>query len=88
MFDLESVLGHPGAVRFLHLVRAGGLPMAVASGSANCAAVLEAAGIANRFDARVDDQALERDHLGGRPTAASFAFAARIVVPDLADLLA
>jgi beta-phosphoglucomutase family hydrolase len=73
----QGVEAYPGSVRFLHAVRGAGLRTAVVSSSANCREVLEAAGIADLFDARVDGTTIERDHLGGKPAPDSFLAAAR-----------
>jgi beta-phosphoglucomutase family hydrolase len=67
----------PGSVRFVHAVRDAGLRTAVVSSSANCSQVLEAAAIADLFDARVDGVTIERDHLAGKPAPDAFLAAAR-----------
>ena len=73
----HGVEPYPGSVRFLHAVRGAGLPAAVVSSSANCREVLEAAGIADLFDVRVDGTTIERDQLSGKPAPDSFLAAAR-----------
>jgi beta-phosphoglucomutase family hydrolase len=73
----EGVEAFPGSVRFVEAVRAAGLRRAVVSSSANCAAVLEAAGMAALFDVRVDGTTVERDHLAGKPAPDTFLAAAR-----------
>ena len=73
----DGVQAYPGSVRFVHGVRAAGLRAAVVSSSANCREVLEAAGIADLFDARVDGVTIERDHLAGKPAPDMFLAAAR-----------
>ena len=73
----HGVEAYPGSVRFLHAVRGAGLRTAVVSSSANCRQVLEAAGIADLFDARVDGLTIEREHLAGKPAPDSFLAAAR-----------
>ena len=52
---------------------------AVVSSSDNCAAVLEAAGIAQLFDARVDGTDITRLDLKGKPAPDAFLEAARRV---------
>jgi len=54
-----------------------GLGRAVVSSSANCAAVLDAAGIANLFEVRIDGITVESDHLAGKPAPETFLAAAR-----------
>jgi beta-phosphoglucomutase family hydrolase len=73
----QGVDAYPGSVRFLRSVRAGGLRTAVVSSSANCREVLEAAGIVDLFDVRVDGTTIERDRLAGKPAPDSFLAAAR-----------
>jgi beta-phosphoglucomutase family hydrolase len=81
----RGVEAYPGSVRFLHAVRDAGLATAVVSSSANCREVLEAAGIAELFDVRVDGTTIERDHLHGKPAPDSFLAAARYIgVPPAA----
>jgi beta-phosphoglucomutase family hydrolase len=73
----QGVEAYPGSVRFLHAVRGAGLRTAVVSSSANCREVLEAAGMADLFDVRVDGITIERDHLAGKPAPDAFLAAAR-----------
>ena len=56
-----------------------GIKTAVVSSSDNCAAVLEAAGIAQLFDARVDGTDITRLELKGKPAPDAFLEAARRV---------
>ena len=56
-------------MRFVHAVRDAGLRRAVVSSSANCREVLEAAGIADLFEERVDGIVAEREHLRGQAGA-------------------
>lgn len=65
-----------GSIRFLHAAVALGLRRAVVSASANCAEVLEAAGIAACFEVRVDGIVAEREHLQGKPAPDMFLTAA------------
>lgn len=73
---------YPGSVRFLKAVRAAGLRTAVVSSSANCRSVVEAAGIADLLEARVDGNTIVAEHLKGKPAPDSFlAGAQRLGVP-------
>ena len=54
MIHRDGVEAYEGSVRFVQAVRDAGLRRAVVSSSANCREVLEAAGIADLFEARVD----------------------------------
>jgi HAD superfamily hydrolase (TIGR01509 family) len=53
------------------------LHRAVVSSSTNCADVLQAAGIADLFEARVDGIVAERAHLKGKPAPDTFLAGAR-----------
>jgi HAD superfamily hydrolase (TIGR01509 family) len=66
-------------VRFVHAVRDAGLRRAVVSASANCREVLEAAGIADLFEARVDGIVAEHEHLPGKPAPDMYLRAAVIL---------
>lgn len=61
----------------IHALREGGIKTAVVSSSRNCPLVLEAAGLAPLFDARVDGNELQRLGLAGKPDPAMFLEAAR-----------
>ena len=58
-------------------LRGAGLKTAVVSASKNCEAILQAAGIADLFDARVDGVVAARLHLSGKPAPDTFLEAAR-----------
>lgn len=80
LFDPDGVLTdtatvHAGAWK----AREAGLRRAVVSASANGREVLEAAGIADLFEARVDAVVAEREHLRGKPGPDMFLAAARLV---------
>jgi beta-phosphoglucomutase family hydrolase len=75
----RGVRPYEGSVRFVHAVRVAGLRRAVVSASANCSEVLQAAGIADLFEAQVDGIVAAREHLRGKPAADMFLAAARIV---------
>ena len=77
MMHSRGVQPYEGSVRFVHAVRDAGLRRAVVSASANCRQVLEAAGIADLFEARVDGIVAARDHLRGKPAPDMFLAAAR-----------
>ena len=79
LFHRRGVQPYEGSVRFVQAVRVAGLRRAVVSASANCSEVLQAAGIADLFEAQVDGIVAARDHLRGKPAADMFLAAARIV---------
>jgi beta-phosphoglucomutase family hydrolase len=66
-----------GTVRFIHEARARGVRAAIVSSSRSGVAVLDAAGLAGLFDARVDGVDLDRLDLPGKPAPDSFLEAAR-----------
>ena len=73
----DGVDAYPGSVRFVHAAGGAGLHRAVVSSSANCQQVLEAAGIEDLFEARVDGATIEREGLAGKPAPDSYLAGAR-----------
>lgn len=73
----DGVEAYPGSVRFVHAARDAGLRRAVVSSSANCQEVLEAAGIEDLFEERVDGVTIETEHLAGKPAPDSYLAGAR-----------
>jgi beta-phosphoglucomutase family hydrolase len=73
----DGVEPYAGSVRYVRAAGEAGLLRAVVSSSANCAAVLAAAGIAELFDVQIDGRTVEVDHLAGKPAPDSFLAAAR-----------
>jgi beta-phosphoglucomutase family hydrolase len=61
-----------GSARYVRAVRDAGLRRAVVSSSANAAEVLEAAGIAELFEARIDGLVAAERHLAGKPAPDMF----------------
>ena len=72
----QGVKAFPGSVKLGKAVRDAGLKTAIVSSSANCKEVIEAAGIEGLFDARVDGNAVEREHLKGKPAPDTYLHAA------------
>jgi beta-phosphoglucomutase family hydrolase len=68
---------YEGTVSFIRAARARGVRTAIVSSSKNCAAVLEAAGLTQLFDVRVDGIDLRRLSLAGKPAPDMFLEAAR-----------
>ena len=64
------------SVRLLRALRRAGIRTALVSSSRNAAAVLEAAGIVDLFDTRIDGVDLARLHLKGKPAPDLFLLAA------------
>jgi HAD superfamily hydrolase (TIGR01509 family) len=74
--ERDGVRAFPGSVAFLRAVRADGLRCGVVSSSANCAAILRAAGLDGCFAARVDGAVARREGLAGKPAPDMFLAAA------------
>ena len=68
---------YDGTVSFVRDARARGVRTAIVSSSKNCAAVLDAAGLTQLFDVRVDGIDLLRLGLAGKPAPDMFLEAAR-----------
>jgi beta-phosphoglucomutase family hydrolase len=77
MLQEGGVVAFPGSVALVRALRAAGRRLAVVSASENCAAVLDAAGIAGLFDVRVDGQVTSEHRLAGKPAPDTYLFAAR-----------
>jgi len=77
LLHTEGATAYPGSIRLLHHVRDIGLRTAVVSSSKNCLAVIEAAGIADQFDVRVDGLDVEEGGIPGKPAPDTFLEAAR-----------
>jgi beta-phosphoglucomutase family hydrolase len=77
LIERQGVAAYDGSVRYVHAVRDAGLRRAVVSSSANCRQVLEAAGIADLFEVRIDGIVVEKHRLRGKPAPDAFLAAAR-----------
>lgn len=73
----QGVEAYEGSVRYVRAARDAGLRRAVVSSSANCREVLEAAGIVELFEARIDGVVAEQEHLRGKPAPDTFLAGAR-----------
>lgn len=76
LLERDGVERYEGSVRFLEAARAADYPTAVVSASRNCRQVLEAAGIADLFDVRVDGEVAAERGLRGKPAPDTFLAAA------------
>ena len=72
LLEVHGPQVYDGSVRYVHAARAAGLRCAVVTSSANCAAILRAAGIADLFDATVDGNDVAAQHLHGKPAPDSY----------------
>ena len=77
MIHTRGVEAYAGSVDYVRAARGAGLRRAVVSSSANCGEVLEAAGIADLFELRVDGIVAAREHLRGKPAPDTFLAGAR-----------
>ena len=75
----DGVQVFEGSVRYVRAARDAGLHRAVVSASANCRDVLEAAGIEDLFEVRIDGIVAEQKHLRGKPAPDTFLAAAEAV---------
>lgn len=72
----EGVRPYPGSVALLDFLAEGRTLVAVVSSSRNAPAVLEAAGLAERFELVVDGTVAAREGLAGKPSGATYVYAA------------
>jgi beta-phosphoglucomutase family hydrolase len=73
----QGVEVYDGSVRYVHAVRDAGLHRAVVSSSANARQVLQSAGIIDLFEAIIDGNTIEEQHLQGKPAPDTFLAGAR-----------
>jgi beta-phosphoglucomutase family hydrolase len=73
----HGVEAYEGSVRYVEAARDAGLRRAVVSSSTHCRDVLEAAGIADLLEERIDGVVAEREHLRGKPAPDTFLAGAR-----------
>jgi len=73
----DGVDPYPGSVRYLKAAVDAGLRRAVVSSSTNCKDVLEAAGIEDYLEERIDGIVAEREHLRGKPAPDTYLAGAR-----------
>jgi beta-phosphoglucomutase family hydrolase len=72
----DGVEVYDGSVRYIRQARAAGLRTAIVSSSANTVQVLEAAKVADLFDARIDGVVADERGLAGKPAPDMFLAAA------------
>jgi beta-phosphoglucomutase family hydrolase len=74
-----AVQVYEGSVEYLEAARDAGLRRAVVSASANCKDVLEAAGIADLLEERVDGVTAREQNLPGKPAPDTFLYGAKLL---------
>jgi HAD superfamily hydrolase (TIGR01509 family) len=72
-----GVQPYAGSVTLIQQLRQQGFKLAVVTSSQNCEAVLQAAELADCFDARVDGNTIRAHHLAGKPAPDTFLLAAQ-----------
>src|SRR5262249_26515824 len=70
---------YEGSVELIHRLRDRGFKVGVVTSSQNCAAVLEAAGLAGLFDVRVDGNVIHARGHAGKPAPGTFLMAADLL---------
>lgn len=70
--DAGGVTPYPGSVRYLDAARAAGLRIAVVTSSKNGAKVLDAAGLSDYVEHRVDGNTIVDEGLNGKPAPDSY----------------
>jgi beta-phosphoglucomutase family hydrolase len=86
IIETRGVRPYAGSVKLIDQLHREGFKIAVVTSSHNCAAVLEAAGLNAYFDARVDGNTFDAEHLAGKPAPDTYLRAAKLlgVVPSRA----
>lgn len=72
VLQISGVQVYAGTVALVKALRAQGTPVAVVSASENTRAALEAGGIADLFDARIDGHVVKERGLAGKPAPDSY----------------
>jgi alpha,alpha-trehalase len=76
VLNTDGVEVYASSISLVHHLRDQGIKTAVVSSSRNGQGVLDAAGIADLFDVRVDGEIAARLHLAGKPAPDTFLYAA------------
>ena len=79
VLERDGVEAYPGSVQLLDHLRELGLPLAVVSSSVNAPAVLQAAGLSDRFDTVVSGAVATELNLPGKPAPDTFLHAAEVL---------
>ncbi len=81
----DGVTAYPGSVALIEHLESVGTAMAVVSSSRNAREVLTAAGLADRFPVVVDGVVASERGLAGKPSPATYAYAADVLGVPAAD---
>ena len=82
VIEKTGVEPYEGSVRCIRQLRNQGFKTAVVTSSQNCTTVLRAAHLHASFDAQVDGNTIEEQHLAGKPAADTFLKAAQLLRVD------
>ncbi|GAA4374792.1 beta-phosphoglucomutase family hydrolase [Nocardioides caricicola] len=85
VLERDGVEPYPGSVLLLDHLQALGLPLAVVSSSVNAPAVLEAAGLSDRFETVVSGAVATELGLPGKPAPDTFLHAAEVLGATAAE---
>ena len=85
LLEEQGVEVYEGSVRYVRAARRHGLRTAVVTASANGEAVVQAAGLADCIEARVDGVVADREHLRGKPAPDTFLAGARALGVEPAE---
>jgi beta-phosphoglucomutase family hydrolase len=85
LLDENGVQVYEGSVRYVRAARQQGLHTAVVTASANGEAVVQAAGLADCIEARIDGLVAERERLRGKPAPDTFLAGARTLGVEPAE---
>jgi beta-phosphoglucomutase family hydrolase len=79
LLHTDGVQTYPGSIRYLQEVKTAGKKIAVVSSSKHTTDVLKAANLDRFFDAQVDGNVAEREHLQGKPAPDTYLRAAQLL---------
>jgi HAD superfamily hydrolase (TIGR01509 family) len=79
VLERDGVTAYTGSVALLDHLRGLGTPLAVVSSSVNAPAVLEAAGLSDRFETVVSGAVAKDRGLPGKPAPDTFVYAAEVL---------
>ena len=79
LIERDGVERYEGSVEYVRAARSAGVARAVVSSSTNAHEVLAAAGIEELFDAVLDGNVAQRDHLKGKPAPDTYLAGARVL---------
>jgi len=79
LLRIEGVTAYPGSVMLMDYLESVGAEMAIVSSSRNTGAVLDAAGLADRFKVVVDGVVAKEHGLRGKPAPDMFRYAAELL---------